>query len=38
MFYKVVPSLTTEYLATVGNLFVGIRRSLKINAQWNQEQ
>ena len=29
------PSLTTEYTATVGNLFLRIRRSLKIVAQLN---
>ena len=31
-------SLTTEYPATVGNLFLRIRRSLKISTQLNQEQ
>ena len=31
-------SLTAEYPATVGNLFLRIRRSLKINVQLNQEQ
>ena len=31
-------SLNTEYPATVCNLFVHIRRFLKINAQLNQEQ
>ena len=30
-------SLTTAYPATVDNLFLRIRRSLKINAQLNQE-
>ena len=33
-----IKSLTTEYSATVGNLFVRIRHSLKISAQLNQEQ
>ena len=30
--------LTTEYPATVGNLFLRIRRSLKKDARLNQEQ
>ena len=30
--------LTTEYPAIVGNSFLRIRRSLKINAQLNQER
>ena len=31
-------SFSTEYPATVGNLFLRIRRSLKIDAQLYQEQ
>ena len=30
--------VTTEYPATVGNLFLRIRRSLKMDARLNQEQ
>ena len=36
--YGVSASLTTEYPATVGNLFMRIRRSLQIDARLNREQ